>query len=193
MSEGRINDNTSKNVVKLKRGGRRQNTDVNNLKSSTVQIQTGIYRHHVGMVLDATATHVQVELHARHKVVTILLKNIKKLGGKEGRMEDDNSIANAHNEDSWDMNDAGMGAGGATPSGASGFDGGSTPMGNNTPGGNFDVQATPMAEEDNFMPDGKYFKSEERASIAYMESTVVIVIVTYMESTVVIVIVILMT
>jgi len=95
-------------------------------------------------------------------------------------MEDDNSIANAHNEDNWDMDDAGMGAGGATPSGASGFDGGSTPMGNNTPGGNFDVQATPMAEEDNFMPDGKYFKAKEKRAIAYMESTVVIVIVIFM-------------
>ena len=48
LSMGKINDSSNKAVVH--RGGKQRSTDIMNLKSSTVQIQAGLYRHHVGMV-----------------------------------------------------------------------------------------------------------------------------------------------
>jgi transcription elongation factor SPT5 len=49
LSMGKINDSTTK-AVRVNRGGKRRSTDVMQLIASTVQIQDGIYRHHVGMV-----------------------------------------------------------------------------------------------------------------------------------------------
>ena len=126
------------------------------------------------MVLDATATHVQVELHARHKVVTVLFDNIRKVGGKEGKIHDTTKkelgaddwgdVGGENMEDLQARSSGGAGAGasgryggmegGATPSGDA-FDGGTTPMGggNSTPSGNFDVQDTPIPEPEHFPPE----------------------------------------
>ena len=106
-------------------------------------------------VLDATATHVQVELHARHKTVTVLLKDIKKLGGKEGRIEEaeqrDMGIHEQHDG-------IGFATKGNNTPGPNGMVGGSTPMGagNNTPGGAFSFQETPLPQRQDAFAEQDY-------------------------------------
>ena len=50
LSMGKINDSSNKAVVNRTGRGKRNNTDTMMLIASTVQILSGIYRHHVGMV-----------------------------------------------------------------------------------------------------------------------------------------------
>jgi hypothetical protein len=87
--------------------------------------------------------------------VTVLLKDIKKLGGKEGRIEEaeqrDMGIHEQHDG-------IGFATKGNNTPGANGMVGGSTPMGagNNTPGGAFSFQETPLPQRQDAFAEQDY-------------------------------------
>lgn len=94
-----------------------------NLIGKTVRIQAGQWKGYIGTVADATASHVHVELHTRHKKVMVAREKIAVVGDKFGATE---------TSDRYQVN---MGAatpmiGGATPmhGGATPMHGGATPM-----------------------------------------------------------------
>jgi len=138
------------------RGGptRREN---NGLTGKTVRIQAGQWKGYLGTVADATATHVQVELHSRLKKIHVLLKRVAVVGDKFGSTEDPNRAS---------ANGGGALApttpflGGATPmhGGATPMHGGATPMhGGATPmhdGGGDDVWRPGGAIDQTPMHDG---------------------------------------
>ena len=99
------------------------------LIGKTVRIQAGQWKGYLGAVCDATATHVQVELHSRLKKVMVVRERVAVVGDKFGATEDVN------------QNDMQTGVptsfttatpmhGGATPmhGGATPMHGGATPM-----------------------------------------------------------------
>jgi transcription elongation factor SPT5 len=100
-------------------GGRGKGQD--SLIGKTVRIQAGQWKGYLGTVSDATATHVQVELHSRLKKVMVVRERVAVVGDKFGATEEVN-----HN----DMLGGPAGfAGAATPMhGGMGGIGGATPM-----------------------------------------------------------------
>jgi len=116
------------------------------LIGKTVRIQAGQYKGLLGIVCDATATHVQVELHSRPRKVMVIRERVAVVGDKFGASEDPDRAAG---------NPGGLAPttpflGGATPmhGGATPMHGGATPM----HGG-----ATPMHDgsgEDVWRPGG---------------------------------------
>ncbi|CAB9498665.1 Putative transcription elongation factor SPT5 homolog [Seminavis robusta] len=97
------------------------------LIGKTVRIQAGQWKGYLGTVCDATATHVQVELHSRLKKVMVLRERVAVAGDKFGATEDQNrdipAVANIMAPTTPFV------AGGATPmhGGATPLHGGATP------------------------------------------------------------------
>lgn len=130
------------------------------LVGKTVRIQAGQWKGYLGTVADATATHVQVELHSRLKKVMVVRERVAVVGDKFGSTEDPNRATN--------VDTGGMMApatpfvaGGATPmhGGATPMHGGATPMHDSSmgseevwrPGGAIDQEPK---EEDTTGDDG---------------------------------------
>jgi transcription elongation factor SPT5 len=59
----------------------------------TVRIQAGEWKGYIGTVSDATATHVQVELHSRLKKVMVVRERVIVVGDKFGATENQNQAA----------------------------------------------------------------------------------------------------
>ncbi len=127
------------------------------LIGKTVRIQAGQWKGYLGSVADATATHVQVELHSRLKKVMVVRERVAVVGDKFGATEDpERANGNAGSA----LAPTTPFLGGATPmhGGATPMHGGATPMhGGATPmhdgGGGEDVwrpggaiDRTPMHE-----------------------------------------------
>jgi transcription elongation factor SPT5 len=97
------------------------------LVGKTVRIQSGQWKGYLGSVCDATATHVQVELHSRLKKVMVVRERVAVVGDKFGAVEevDQNDPSNQNGASS-----APSFAGGTTPmhGGATPMHGGATPM-----------------------------------------------------------------
>lgn len=95
------------------------------LIGKTVRIQAGQWKGYLGTVSDATATHVQVELHSRLKKVMVLRERVAVVGDKFGATEEVNQ-----NELNQNGTTAIQFAGGATPmhGGQTPMHGGATPM-----------------------------------------------------------------
>jgi len=103
-------------------GGRGKRDDA--LIGKTVRIQAGQWKGYLGAVSDATATHVQVELHSRLKKVMVIRERVAVVGDKFGATED------VSQNDPNSQNTASAYAGAATPmhGGATPMHGGATPM-----------------------------------------------------------------
>jgi transcription elongation factor SPT5 len=108
-------------------GGRARGQD--SLINKTVRIQAGQWKGYLGTVCDATATHVQVELHSRLKKVMVVRERVAVVGDKFGAVEEVNqndmpSTVPASFTSATPMH------GGATPmhGGATPMHGGATPM-----------------------------------------------------------------
>jgi transcription elongation factor SPT5 len=97
-------------------GGRGVGQD--SLIGKTVRIQAGQWKGYLGVVSDATATHVQVELHSRLKKVMVVRERVAVVGDKFGATEE------------VSQNDPNMynGAGGSFSAAATPMHGGATPM-----------------------------------------------------------------
>ncbi len=103
------------------------------LVGKTVRIQAGLWKGYLGCVSDATATHVQVELHSRLKKVMVVRERVAVVGDKFGATEDmGQNDPNAQNTVSSTVF-----AGAATPmhGGATPMHGGATPMHDTMSGG----------------------------------------------------------
>lgn len=105
-------------------GGRGKRDDA--LVGKTVRIQAGHWKGYLGAVCDATATHVQVELHSRLKKVMVIRERVAVVGDKFGATEEVNQ------NDPNGQNGASVPGfvGAATPmhGGATPMHGGATPM-----------------------------------------------------------------
>jgi len=104
-------------------GGRGKGQDA--LIGKTVRIQAGQWKGYLGTVSDATATHVQVELHSRLKKVMVVRERVAVVGDKFGATEEvSQNDPNMHN------GPAAAFAAAATPmhGGATPMHGGATPM-----------------------------------------------------------------
>ncbi|GMH66254.1 hypothetical protein TrRE_jg785, partial [Triparma retinervis] len=78
----------------VKFGGRRRpNASEDNMISKTVRIQQGQWKGYVGIVVNATDTHVSVELHSRLKKVNVLRNKVKVVGDKYGGTDQDQQNA----------------------------------------------------------------------------------------------------
>lgn len=108
-------------------GGRGRGQD--SLIGKTVRIQAGQWKGYLGAVADATATHVQVELHSRLKKVMVVRERVAVVGDKFGAVEEvnQNDVPNAVPAS---FTTATPMHGGATPmhGGATPMHGGATPM-----------------------------------------------------------------
>ena len=93
------------------------------LITKTVRIQSGQWKGYLGCVCDATATHVQVELHSRLKKVMVVRERVAVVGDKFGATEDVNQNDLQNNGASTSFTSATPMHGGATP-----MHGGATPM-----------------------------------------------------------------
>ena len=104
-------------------GARRKGDDA--LIGKSVRIQSGTWKGYLGVVSDATATHVQVELHSRLKKVSVVRDRVAVVGDKFGATGD-----GAQNGMPGDVHAPTSFAGGATPmhGGATPMHGGATPM-----------------------------------------------------------------
>jgi len=144
-------------------GGRGKRDDA--LIGKTVRIQAGQWKGYLGAVSDATATHVQVELHSRLKKVMVVRERVAVVGDKFGATEDTSRNAPAANAAA---NTTTPFIGGATPmhGGATPMYGGATPMHDGMSGGD-DVwrpgtmDDNPVGEEsmDNSAADGGWGSS----------------------------------
>lgn len=109
------------------RGGPVRGKGDDSLIGKTVRIQAGQWKGYLGTVSDATATHVQVELHSRLKKVMVVRERVAVVGDKFGATEEINqNDPNNLNGISMDSSFAGTATpmhGGATP-----MHGGATPM-----------------------------------------------------------------
>ena len=96
------------------------------LVGKTVRIQAGQWKGYLGTVSDATATHVQVELHSRLKKVMVVRERVAVAGDKFGATEE---VSQNHPNNQNGASVAPF-AGGATPmhGGATPMHGGATPM-----------------------------------------------------------------
>ena len=104
------------------------------LVGKTVRIQAGQWKGNMGIVTDATATHVQVELHARLKKVMVVRERVAVAGDKFGATEGE---SNQNDPNNLNGAAAAVFAGGATPmhGGATPMHGGATPMHDSMGGG----------------------------------------------------------
>ena len=104
------------------------------LIGKSVRIQAGQWKGYVGTVCDATATHLQVELHSRLKKVLVVRERVVVAGDKFGSTED--SSRSQIQQSSMLAPMTPFIAGGATPmhGGATPMHGGATPM-HDTSGG----------------------------------------------------------
>merc|ERR1712238_158038 len=93
------------------------------LITKTVGIQSGQWKGYLGVVSDATATHVQVELHSRLKKVMVVRERVAVVGDKFGATEDVNQNDLQNNGVPTSFTTATPMHGGATP-----MHGGATPM-----------------------------------------------------------------
>lgn len=128
------------------------------LIGKTVRIQAGNWKGYLGTVCDATATHVQVELHSRLKKVMVVRERVAVAGDKFGATEDAGRTI-------MDVPGAIVApttpfvAGGATPmhGGATPLHGGATPMHDSMggsdevwrPGGSIDQEPAQPTSNDN--------------------------------------------
>lgn len=105
-------------------GGRGKREDA--LLGKTVRIQAGQYKGYLGAVCDATATHVQVELHSRLKKVMVIRERVAVVGDKFGATEE----VNQNDPNTQNGASAPAFVGGTTPmhGGATPMHGGATPM-----------------------------------------------------------------
>jgi transcription elongation factor SPT5 len=110
-------------------GGKRDDA----LIGKTVRIQAGQWKGNLGVVTDATATHVQVELHARLKKVMVVRERVAVAGDKFGPTEE----SNQNDQNNLNGSSAAAFSGGATPmhGGATPMHGGATPMHDSMEGG----------------------------------------------------------
>lgn len=106
------------------------------LVGKTVRIQAGMWKGYLGCVSDATATHVQVELHSRLKKVMVVRERVAVVGDKFGATED----AGQNDPNVQNTAISGVFSGAATPmhGGATPMHGGATPM-HDTMGGGDEV------------------------------------------------------
>ena len=107
------------------------------LVGKTVRIQAGMWKGYLGVVSDATATHVQVELHSRLKKVMVIRERVAVVGDKFGATDDvGQNDPNAQNAAT-----AAVFHGAATPmhGGATPLHGGATPMHDSSMGGDDEV------------------------------------------------------
>ena len=93
------------------------------LIGKTIRIQSGQWKGYLGVVSDATATHVQVELHSRLKKVMVVRERVAVVGDKFGATEDVNQDDLQNNGMPASFTTATPMHGGATP-----MHGGATPM-----------------------------------------------------------------
>ena len=103
------------------RGGRKDDA----LIGKSVRIQSGQWKGYLGVVADATATHVQVELHSRLKKVSVVRDRVAVVGDKFGATGELSA-----NGVPGDIHAPTPAFGGATPmhGGATPMHGGATPM-----------------------------------------------------------------
>jgi transcription elongation factor SPT5 len=164
LSMGKIDSSAAGNMaMRNPNRGRRARVDHKHaLHKATVCVIKGKWKGHVGMVKRHTDTHVEVEIHARHKTVQMEIEWVKKVGNSEGRISAMGGGSTASGAfgasagrmySSADLAPAQF-AGAATP-GANDYDpsqiGGATPMdGGATPGGAWDADAfaTPAGGHD---------------------------------------------
>ena len=108
-------------------GGRSRGQD--SLIGKTVRIQAGQWKGYLGTVADATATHVQVELHSRLKKIMVVRERVAVVGDKFGAVEEINQ-SDVPNAVPAAFTSATPMHGGATPmhGGATPMHGGATPM-----------------------------------------------------------------
>lgn len=125
------------------------------LIGKSVRIQAGQWKGYVGTVSDATATHVQVELHSRLKKVMVVRERVVVAGDKFGSTEDPSRSLSQ--QTSMFAPTTPFVSGGATPmhSGAIPMHGGATPMHDASggeevwrPGGSLDQDTTENGDED---------------------------------------------
>jgi len=95
------------------------------LIGKTVRVQAGQWKGYIGTVSDATATHVQVELHSRLKKVMVVRERVVVVGDKFGATEDQDPNVEAAPVQNIAMATPMHQLGGATPA-IHGF-GGATP------------------------------------------------------------------
>ena len=155
LSMGAINSSGPSLAMRNTNRGRRGRVDVKHpLHKATVRVTRGQWKGHVGMVKRHTDTHVEVEIHARHKTIQLEMECVKKVGNSEGRIS---SLGQPRFGGSFGAPSSGVGTFGqvvATP-GANDYDpnqaGGATPLdGGVTPGGAWDADAfaTPAGGND---------------------------------------------
>jgi transcription elongation factor SPT5 len=111
-------------------GGRGSKHD-DALIGKTVRIQAGQWKGYLGAVADATATHVQVELHSRLKKVMVVRERVAVVGDKFGATEDGTQQGvNSMGAPTASFTAATPMHGGSTPmhGGATPMHGGATPM-----------------------------------------------------------------
>lgn len=103
------------------------------LVGKTVRIQAGMWKGYLGAVSDATATHVQVELHSRLKKVMVVRERVAVVGDKFGATED----AGQNDPNAQNAATSAVFSGAATPmhGGATPMHGGATPMHDTMSGG----------------------------------------------------------
>lgn len=148
---------TPRSQQSLSMGGRGRNED--NLIGKTVRIQSGNYKGYLGIVSDATPTHVQVEVHSRLKKVMVLRDRVAVVGDKFGSTEDPSRMnVTATNVTSTPF------IGGATPmyGGATPMHGGQTPMHGGATPSHGDLSAGfGSGNDDVWRPGGVIDKPEE--------------------------------
>ena len=129
-------------------GGKRDDA----LIGKTVRIQAGQWKGYLGTVSDATATHVQVELHSRLKKVMVVRERVAVAGDKFGSTEDPTRTHAPVQNISMAGGATPFNGGGATPmhGGATPMHGGATPMHDAggadevwRPGGSIDQEPVP--------------------------------------------------
>ena len=128
----RAGGNKAQAATSVKFGGRRRPTaGDDSMMTKTVRVQQGQWKGYVGIVVNATDTHVMVELHSRLKKVNVLRNKVIIVGDKWGKRDQDekNVAAAAMNANSQGLTPF---MGSMTPQ-----LGGMTPMnpGGLTPGG----------------------------------------------------------
>eukprot|EP00547_Thalassionema_nitzschioides_P001795 CAMPEP_0194217142 /NCGR_PEP_ID=MMETSP0156-20130528/20435_1 /TAXON_ID=33649 /ORGANISM="Thalassionema nitzschioides, Strain L26-B" /LENGTH=1074 /DNA_ID=CAMNT_0038946099 /DNA_START=105 /DNA_END=3329 /DNA_ORIENTATION=+ len=125
------------------------------LIGKSVRIQAGQWKGYIGTVSDATATHVQVELHSRLKKVMVVRERVVVSGDKYGSTEDPSRKSQQPTIDMAPSTP--FIAGGATPmhGGATPMHGGATPMHDSSgedavwrPGGALDQDNTTNDDDD---------------------------------------------
>jgi len=133
-------------------GGKRDDA----LIGKTVRIQAGQWKGYLGTVADATATHVQVELHSRLKKIMVVRERVAVAGDKFGSTEDPTRTQAPSQNSAMAGGATPFNSGGATPlhGGATPMHGGATPMHDSSgtdevwrPGGPIDQEPLPSSHD----------------------------------------------